>query len=103
MKLVSSKNVYEILEIIRDKPELYLTSKSISSLQNFLNGYLLLMPNDINRNDDYPPFDKFKQHILNQKERFIGISNPYSSFFKLNSDGDEERAFEQFFHYLDLF
>jgi hypothetical protein len=103
MNVVSSKNIYEVLEMIRKKPELCLTSRTISSLQNFLNGYLMIMPYDIERKDGYPPFDEFKLWVLHQKKGFIGVGNPYSSFFLSESGGEEEKAFNQFFQYLELF
>ena len=42
IKPISGRKIYEVLDLIRSKPNLWLTSKSIYALQNFLNGYLLI-------------------------------------------------------------
>ncbi|MTI41397.1 hypothetical protein [Fulvivirga lutimaris] len=104
MKVISSNKIYEILEVIRRKPHFYLTSKSITSLQNFLNGYLLMagFSNDAYNSGD-PKIDDFKYWILNKSSTQDGVGNPYSNTLLLECKGDEELAFERFFEYLDEF
>jgi hypothetical protein len=103
IKVTSSRKIYEVLEVMRLKPYLWLTSKSIVSLQNFLNGYMMLGFADYIYHDGEPNFDDFKYWVLNRDERQLGVGNPYSNVLLQECNGDEERAFDKFFECLDEF
>ena len=103
IKIVSARKIYEVLDSMRSKPYLWLTSKSITALQNFMNGYLQLgYANDI-YNKDEPFIDEFKYWILSRDEDHSGVGNPYSDVLLRECDGDEEKAFDKFFECLDEF
>ena len=53
--------------------------------------------------DGEPDFDDFKYWILNKDERQLGVGNPYSTVLLYECNGDEEKAFDKFFEYLDEF
>lgn len=50
----STNLVYDMLDLIRNRPEVWLSEKSILALQNFLNGYLARSYTDAE-----PPFADF--------------------------------------------
>lgn len=68
MKVFESKNIYDVLELIRRRSELFLTSKTITSLQDFINGYLIANPYNNNRKDK-PEFELFLTSISLKKNR----------------------------------
>ncbi|KAA9324981.1 hypothetical protein [Adhaeribacter soli] len=102
IKVTSARKVYELLELVRQKPY-FLTSKSITALQDFLNGYMQLGFADDIYNSGDPNFEEFKYWILNKDKEVEGTSNPFSRVLLKECDGDEERAFEKFFVYLAEF
>ncbi len=101
MEIIDSKNIYEVLDIIRDYPERYLTKKSIDALQNFINGYLLANPYP----DIEPPFWNFRHSTFFEDGglNYFGNENFFKNFFLLKSNGDETLAFDLFFKYLDKY
>lgn len=50
-----------------------------------------------------PNFDTFKNWILDKHGRKLGVKDPYSTFLLHECSGDEERAFDRFFEYLEQF
>ena len=96
--------IYEMLDHIRRRPNQLLTTKSISALQNLLNGYLLVNHRDSIYFPGEPDFDEFISLILNRGNSYrFGKGNPFSSTFLIECLGDEERAFDKFFELLDEF
>ncbi|QHT65819.1 hypothetical protein GXP67_03625 [Rhodocytophaga rosea] len=61
IKLIHAGKIDEMLSLIHKRPTIFLTSKSISSFQNFLNGYLIwAFDNDEIYNPSEPGFGSFK-------------------------------------------
>ena len=103
IKIISCRKIYEVLDCMRQKPHFWLTSKSIISLQNFLNGYMQLgFAEDIYHPGE-PNIDDFARWILSKDDRQLGVDNSFSRVLLLQCNGDEEKAFEKFFEYLDEF
>jgi len=102
-RIISSRKIYELLALIRQRPYLFLTTKSIVALQNFINGYMQLGFADDIYHPGEPNFDEFKNWILSLYENESEIRNPYTKLFLRLCDGDEEKAFDKFFEYLDEF
>ena len=103
-EITDARKIYELLSLIESKPLIFLTSKSITALQNFLNGYLILnLGNDDLYKVNEPNLDDFKYWILSQNQELAGIQFPYSRVLLEESKGDEEKAFEKFFIYLNEF
>ncbi len=50
-----------------------------------------------------PNLDDFKYWVLNKDERQLGVDNPYATVFLYECNGNEEKAFDKFFEYLDEF
>lgn len=103
IKIVSSRKIHEVLDFIKRRPEICLTSKSITGLQNFINGYMQLGASDDIYNPGEPTIDEFKYWMLNKDKGLSGIQNPYSRVLLKECNGDELKAFDKFFEYLDEF
>ena len=103
IKVISSRKIYELLDVIKLRPHIWLTSKSITSLQDFLNGYMLLGFEDDIYNPGQPSIDDFKYWILDKDKRKLGVGNPYRTVLLHECTGDEEKAFDRFFEYLEEF
>ena len=99
---IHAKKIYEILDLIEKRPLIFLTSKSISALQDFLNGYLTLQRDDL-YNYNEPDFDEFKYWILQKNDQLGGIQHPFSRVLLADCNGDEVKAFEKFYFYLNEF
>lgn len=50
-----------------------------------------------------PRIDEFKYWILDKDKEQSGIQNPYSRVLLKECNGDELKAFDKFFEYLDEF
>ncbi len=103
INVVSSRKIYEVLESMRTRPYLWLTSRSIISLQNFLNGYMQLGLGDDIYNPGEPNIDDFRYWLLERDKEHLPVGNPYSTFLLRECNGDEEKAFDRFFEYLREF
>ena len=102
-KIISSRKIYEVLDFVKRRPELWLTSKSITGLQNFINGFMKLGAADDIYHPSEPTIDEFNYWILQKDEGLSGIQNLYSRVLLKECNGDELRAFDKFFDYLDEF
>lgn len=96
----SSSSVYEMLDLIRKKPEVWLSEKSILALQNFLNGYLART-----YTDGDPPFGDFDLWLLGAAKHpedwgRAGRRHFLEPLLK-EVNGDQYLAFDRFFVYLD--
>lgn len=104
IKVVEARKIYEQLALIQERPWLLLTSKSITALQNYLNGYTMWIIGD---KDAYHPgepmFDDFKYWLLNKTNTQTHLGNPYSRVLLRECEGDEEKAFDRFFEYLEVY
>jgi hypothetical protein len=103
IKIISARKIYEILNLIRRKPYLFLTSKSITALQNFLNGYQLLGYADDIYHSGEPDIHNFASLILSRDKESRGVGNPYTNVLLKECKGNEEAAFDNFFELLDQF
>ncbi|MFC0608991.1 hypothetical protein ACFFGQ_14710 [Rufibacter quisquiliarum] len=101
--ITSANRIYEVLELIKSRPTLWLTSKTISSLQNFLNGYLLLGFSVDLYEPNQPDINEFSYWIYEQGKETGGKENIFLKVLKKECDGDEEKAFNKFFEYLEEF
>jgi hypothetical protein len=99
VKIFDSKKVYDILQLIKNNPLRYLSSKTISSLQDYINGYLSGNPYSI----DEPPFWDFDNYLLSKTDARLenGYRNLISKLLLKECDGDEKKAFTRFFEYLE--
>jgi hypothetical protein len=102
-KIISSRKIYEVLDFVKRRPELWLTSKSITGLQNFINGFMRLGAADDIYHPSEPTIDEFNYWILQKDAGLSGIQNLYSRVLLRECNGDDLKAFDKFFDYLDEF
>ncbi len=99
------QNIYNLLdsELFRDKIEMYIGDRTLSSLANFLNGaFFTLKLYEINRDNHEPDFDKFHDWVAeyyNWKESTSGWKN----IILKESNNDEKSAIDEFFKIYDKF
>lgn len=91
-------NVFELLENIKIKPELYLGSKKLTYLYHFVNGYLFRSM-DIGDEKSL----KIKElHFWLPSKTGVDIEN-WCENLLVKSSNDEEKALDLFFQYLKIF
>jgi hypothetical protein len=107
IKVIHSSKIYELLFAIERKSHIWISSKSITALENFIAGYLTLAGND---NDIYypdePHYNEFIYwiYIKNKKQnRFSFRSFPLTKLLLSKNRLDEEKAFEMYFDELREF
>lgn len=106
IKIIDSYKIYEHLHHIRLRPTLFLISKSIIDLENYLRGYYLYARKDYSEdiyNDGDPDFIEFRWWLVGEPK--INMSNGPSYYLHLleQCNNDEEKAFDLFFEKLDEF
>ena len=101
MKVYHTKSAFDILELIRQNPERYLSDSSIVALQDFINGYLKGNPYP----EDQPPFWDFNNFLLAKSEFEYkdGNQNLISKILLKECNGDKYASFNKFFEYLELY
>jgi len=91
-------NIYDVLQIIKKRPKLYLARVSLVDLHVFINGYIACMNEyDNKKHDFYPDFQEFVQQKYDVK-----FYKHWSDIIQFYSGGGEE-AFNKFFQLLDEF
>ena len=101
IRVVHANRVYEVLGSVRDKPNLWLTARSVTALQNFLNGYLLTTGTG-SLDVGVPTFVDFGPWPQNELDWWHGgHQHLFGRILLEQCGGDETRAFDLFFTYLD--
>lgn len=98
-------NLYDLLNEIRKRPAMYLGSKSLSSLWQFINGYTIksqIEGTEDPYEKDFARFDEFVQDYYCHSY-IPGSSAGWRSNILARHYGREEDAFDDFFKLLDLF
>lgn len=103
IKIIEATKLYAMLYLIKKNPHIWLTTKSISSLQNFLNGYLKFELAQSIYNSGEPNIEEFDFWLCKRFKRYISKSNIYTDIFLKECEGNEELAFDAFFGNLDRF
>ncbi len=97
-KILESNKIYDVLYLIEKHPERYLSSKTITALQDFLNGYLTGNPYP----KDMPPFENFSGFLLiTTGLEYTDNRNLIARILLHESNGDELKAFNNFFKSLE--
>ena len=91
-------NIYDALEAIKVKPELYLGAKNLTYLYHFINGYLF------NVDDDKDPMsEKIRGlHFWVPEKTGVEVDN-LSENILTKTAGNQEEALYLFFDYLEMF
>jgi hypothetical protein len=94
-------SVYDIIDVVRRRPEMFLGSRTLSGLHHFINGFRLALHSvDVQIQEGEPPFHSFHQWI---EKRLDG--GPSAGWLQtlLDATGDEASAYERFLLELDEF
>lgn len=92
------KNIFETLEDIQIKPELYLGAKNLTYLYHFINGYLWRSM-DLNDNESCKIRDF---HFWLPKKTGVDVENWLQNLL-IKANFDEEKAIVLFFEYIKVF
>lgn len=92
---------YELLDCIRQRPAMYLSQKSITLLYGFLAGYAFDKWTQISKNT-FPPFGEFNNWVA-MKLGFYESTSGWRNMLLKAENGDEEKAVDRFFVFLDEF
>lgn len=95
------RSAFNLFKVVKAHPSRYISSETISSLQDFINGYLIGNPYP----DDNPPFWNFCNYLLNETdfEYKNGNRNLIARILLEECNGDELLAYECFFKYLEKY
>lgn len=92
-------NIIDVLGIAQRNPRLWLTSKSIYALQNFLSGYLFAIGYNID-DKSYEVFSDFQIYLA--KDNVLPKLIKFPDYL-INEECDEYAAFDEFFVQLETF
>jgi hypothetical protein len=92
------KSIFEDLENIKVRPEMYLGAKNLTFLYHFINGYLLKSI-DVNDEESQRIRDL---HFWLPKRTGVEIENWLQNLL-IKANFDEEKALELFFQYIEIF
>ncbi|CAN5895591.1 hypothetical protein BH11MYX3_BH11MYX3_16550 [soil metagenome] len=94
-------SVYDIVDVIRKRPEMFLGSRTLTGLHHFINGFRLAADSvGIQIQDGEPPFRSFHQWIETRLDG--GPSDGWLQTL-LEAMRDEESAYERFLLEVDEF
>lgn len=92
------KNIFDVLDEIKIRPELYLGANKLTYLYHFINGYLFRSI-DLNDNESL----KIRElHFWLPQKTDVEIENWLQNLL-IKADFNEEKALELFFYYLEIF
>jgi hypothetical protein len=92
------RNIFESLDVIKIRPELYLGAKKITYLYHFINGYLF---KSLELDDEVS--SKIRElHFWLPSKTGVDVEN-WRENLLIKSDNDEEKALDLFFQYLKVF
>jgi hypothetical protein len=92
------KNIFEVLNIIKVKPEMYIGAKNLTFLYHFINGYLF---RNIDMDDEESQRIR-ELHFWLPRKTGVEIENWLQNLL-IKADFDEEKALELFFKYIEIF
>ncbi len=97
------KNIYEMLDFIKERPSMFIGDNKITSLRTFLDGYQL--SNRLHNIQDeliFPPFYYFHRWVQLHFKSELSTAG-YSHIMLQNNNNDEEKSLNSFFSVIDDF
>ncbi|MEH2082307.1 MAG: hypothetical protein V7K89_20695 [Nostoc sp.] len=96
------KNLYETLEMMRPRPQMFLGQRSLTALSGFIGGYFFAMEeNGILIEEENPPFSQFHDWVARYYKWYESTAGWKNII--LREVGDEAKACDVFFELLELF
>ncbi|WP_353780275.1 hypothetical protein [Winogradskyella sp. 3972H.M.0a.05] len=107
MKVYNTNKIHEALELIRKRTH-FLTSKSVSALEDYLTGYMVFgkwgfYDWNLIYNEGDVDLNEFRFWIQGQKNIPLSQGPSFSKYLLDKCKGDEEQAFDLFYKLLDEF
>lgn len=103
IKKATMNNIYDLIDLIEERPEVYLGDAKISSFNTFINGYQFsTIAHNINQEQVFPPFWYFNEwamHKYDWRESTAGWKN----IILEENQNDEELALVKCFELLKEF
>lgn len=96
-------NLFEVLEVIKYRPVLFIGDRKISTLWNFIQGYQFSLTMNKWNENSFPNFGWFSTWIKGRIDSEYDLSAGWKRHILTNLNDDEDLAFEKFFHYLEEF
>jgi len=98
LTIYEMNKAYDMLFVLEAKPDRFISSKTITALQDFLNGYLTGNPYP----DDSPPFWDFQNYLIGvTKFKYEGgTNNVISTVLLKECNDDQNKSYQRFFDYL---
>ncbi|MDB5148593.1 MAG: hypothetical protein JWQ57_2613 [Mucilaginibacter sp.] len=97
-------NIYDILDRLKQRRAMFLGNEhTFQSLHSFINGYMLAGGiHKVNENG-LPDFSCFNTWLLGHLKKHYGEAGGWHWQISNRNPDNDEKAFEEFFHYLELF
>lgn len=96
-------NQFELIELIKKRPALYIGNNQITSMRNFLDGYdFACLVNGIEHNNIYPQFWYFHEWAM-EKYNWSESTAGWKNIILKENNNDEEKSLEIFFEMIDEF
>ena len=95
------KNIYEIIDLVRLRPQMYIGENKLSTLTSFLAGVHFAL--GINGVKEFPEFNKFHAWVREEKFKLNPLSVGYCKTILGQTNGDEKKGLEMFFELIDEF
>ena len=100
---IKINNQFELIELIKKRPGLYIGNNNITSMQNFLDGYdFACLLNEIEHNNVYPLFWYFHEWTK-EKYNWTSSTAGWKNIILQENGNDEIKSLEVFFELIDEF
>jgi hypothetical protein len=96
-------NIYDLIEMIKRRPAMYIGDSKISTINTFLHGYCFATEiYKVECPAEFPPFWYFHEWAMDQYNWYESTAGWKNIILKEN-DNDEERSLQVFFQFIDEF
>jgi len=100
----TQRNIYDILDHLEKRRALYLGNHyNFDSLDSFVSGFTMAASASQLQHDNYPDFNLFSIWLLGHLKKHFGQSSGWHWQIRNRNLKNDEKAFKEFFKYLDLF
>lgn len=98
------QNIYDILKHLENRRALYLgNNHDFNSLDAFIAGFTIAASDEQLVANNYPPFDLFSVWLLGHLDKHYGLSGGWNWQLMQRNPGNEEKAFYDFFSFLEIY
>ncbi|MEP1305938.1 MAG: hypothetical protein ABJK11_16225 [Balneola sp.] len=100
---IKIENIFELIELIKKRPGLYIADSNITSIQNFIYGYdLACLVNNIEHKNVFPLFWYFHEWIK-EKYNWSSSTAGWKNIILQENNNDEIKSLDVFFAQIEEF